>query len=591
MDPSVPLAGRGRPRAVSVGVGLAVVVAAVAGCSGTDPQQVKVKRAPGAPAPTKGTAAAGGDKGSKATETTLPFSGDEAIAYLGENCASCHEKGKPYASFWSFEPGKLKPEVFSVDPMSYRAYQAVKLRADGVSKGPVPAMPPDDDSAATRAAAKRFTAWARANAPEVVLEAHANYPEANTGEGVKVVFNFKCEKPVTFRQYLRRVTNDAFDREPRQDELAWAGNSPDVPTTKELRERVASKFRTNLIWRNDFIDVTLRKYADKIASVQDIRASKEISASVADDIRQELYQLIVRKFETTSWKDILLSDTVMVSARTASLYSDDCPVPSAGEWKECRMTKPRGSFFTTLGYLLSKPTSFLEPNNNYGRAALMNFVITGELLSAATSGPRGNAGVRPLPSCLKTRDYRGTISGDAVAPYGSAKVPSFGNICQSCHISRNLAAGSILFRPFTGSGLIFNPVALITQDPDVAAAIRPEHVNQKETDGERTQVSIDFLRSLLVPEPGTEQACVPGEEGSAGTPLETVRDLAALLATDQKVAKGLARHVPRAFSNLSTTTLEIQERIGAAYAKEGGRLDAVVEAYFSSETYACEKRE
>jgi hypothetical protein len=64
-----------------------------------------------------------------------------------------------------------------------------------------------------------------------------------------------------------------------------------------------------------------------------------------------------------------------------------------------------------------------------------------------------------------------------------------------------------------------------------------------------------------------------------------------IASSDRAVAKGLARHVPRALSNLSSTTLEIQDRVVGAYEKNDGKLGPVFEAYFSSETYACEKRE
>jgi hypothetical protein len=103
-------------------------------------------------------------------------------------------------------------------------------------------------------------------------------------------------------------------------ELAWAGESPDVVTTKALRDLVASKFRTSAVWRTEFNSVALRKFANKMASVRDITSAGNITNEAAEDLKQELYQLILHKYESHSWKDILLSDSIMVSQNTAPLY-------------------------------------------------------------------------------------------------------------------------------------------------------------------------------------------------------------------------------------------------------------------------------
>jgi hypothetical protein len=515
------------------------------------------------------------------------------MAFLRGTCAGCHEKGANYQSFWSFEKAKLTPETFQVDPMSYRVYQAIKLKSLGAREGPPAPMPPGEPNEKHAQDAKRFLLWAKGAVPDVVLEAHANYPDAEGSGNLKVIFDFKCEKPVSFRQYIRRVTNDAFDREPFAQELEMAGRSPDVPTTKELRERVAAKFREDPRWAIAFKSTTLRKFTDKIASVEDIVPAAGVTADIVADLRDEFYELVKAKVDSSSWKDILLSDEVMVTSRTAEFYGASCldATPPPGVWASCRMDAPRGSFFTTMGYLLSKRSSFLEINNNYGRAATMNLVLTGELLSAATDGPRGDTSVRPLPTCLKTKDFRGKLSGDNVAPYGSAKVPAFGNVCQSCHISRHMAAGSILFRPFTAGGKLFVSEMIDASLPEVAEAIAQGHVNAPK-DAEPVQVDVEFLQSLLSDD-GSEAACAPGKSASeAAEPLRSVKALAQKIASsDRAVAKGLARHVPRALSNLSSTTLEIQDRVVGAYEKNDGKLGPVFEAYFSSETYACEKRE
>jgi hypothetical protein len=200
--------------------------------------------------------------------------------------------------------------------------------------------------------------------------------------------------------------------------------------------------------------------------------------------------------------------------------------------------------------------------------------------------------VKPLPQCLKTKDHRGTIAGDTVAPYGTAKIPASGNLCQSCHISRNLAAGSILFRPFRSNGLIVKASSLDGSDPEVIEATKPGHVTQTGRDGEKVQVDLDTLRGLLNWADGTEEACWSGPGPDDGEVLQSVKSLAEKVASsDRLLAKGLARIVPRALSNLESTSFEVQNTTIESYEKNGGKLQAIFENYFSTETYACSKIE
>jgi len=154
-----------------------------------------------------------------------------------------------------------------------------------------------------------------------------------------------------------------------------------------------------------------------------------------------------------------------------------------------------------------------------------------------------------------------------------------------------MAAGSILFRPFTSAGQIFTSEMITSANPKVAEAIKPKHIDQPHGSDIRTPVDLDYLKSLLLTD-GTEQACVIGKPGVEGEVITSVKELAERIAPNGRaLAKGLSRHIPRALSNLSTTTLEIQNGAIEAYEKSGGKLGAVIESYFSSETYACEKRE
>ena len=556
---------------------------------------------------------------STATPSSMPtlplesaaFTDEEALGFLKEQCASCHSKGKDYSSFWSFSPDKLSAEDFGLDAASYRVYQTLWQRAQGKEQGAIASMPPNAADAKTKEDSLRFVRWADATFPDLNLQAHAHFGTgAIQPQAVKVLQNFQCSSPVTFRQYIRRVTNDAFNREPTPAELKLAGTNPDVKVDAQIRSSIVQRFSSDAVWKEGLENVTLRKLTDKVGGTKDIRDFEGFyDADQVSDLRNEFYQLVLSNLHKQSWKEILLADKVMVTSKTAPLYGCTFKTgPSDPLWQECALTAPRGSFFTSIGYLTSKPSSFLEINNNYGRTAVMNMVITGEVLSAATDGPKGNAEIKPLPACLKTKDFRGVKSGANIAPFGTSKIPQSGNVCQSCHISRHMAAGSLLFRPFLASGKIVDAPLLLKFKTPVADA-KPEvdsHslealkdalseniVNQPELGGAVQPVSLSFLQSLLIQNDGTEQACLPAQSGlEQDLTLTSVKDLAAhLTRNDPEVARGLARHVPISLSNLSVTTGESVGKIMQAYNESGGKIVPVISAYFGTETYACEKVE
>ena len=287
----------------------------------------------------------------------------------------------------------------------------------------------------------------------------------------------------------------------------------------------------------------------------------------------------------------------MITENTAILYgapNPECAVPDIGAWGPCKMLGQRETYWGTVGFLASKPTSFLETNNNYGRAALMQFGINGDVFLAATNGPKG-ATVEPLPKCLKTKDFRGDEQPDrSVAPFGSAKIPQSGNICQSCHIARNLAVGSMVFRPFTSAGLVFKKDAISITDPvygaKVTIATGPTKVLQDGATGDRLNFDPAFLKSLLEFGTDGEVACIPkGGVKGADLPISGIKDLAVYLLGegDKKIVEGLSRHIPRAISNSSVTTSEISNAIQTSFVASGGKLIPAVAAYFRSETYSC----
>lgn len=496
--------------------------------------------------------------------------------------------------------GKLE-----VDQFAPTIYQAIFNKAYDVKQSEPKAMPdiPVDD--AYKDKLKKLVSWFQEVMPMIVVDAQMRYHgTANAKDFVALNYQFRCEKPASFRLYLNRVTQDALGRPPTPEELKIAGANPDVPTVQAHKDAIRLKLQND--WKQEFHKYGLKRFADKLTGAADIMGSSLMAdAELKSDVASEFYQRLLMGVEQgESYKDVLLSDKVMVTAKTAPLYGCPAPVAPAGApagtkvWKVCDMKAPRGTFFSTLGFLASKPSNFLVDNNNYGRVAAMNEVIVGESLVPNTQGETGE--IDPLPACLKTEDHRAIKQdGGAFAPRGSAKVPATGNLCQSCHIRRYLAAGSIVFRPFGGVGdllsadMILNPPANSDLARFVQEATAAKWVNRKD-DSSETPINKAFLASLLNigENQGQEAGCVPAREGKPEAKITSVRDLAAYSIGDGRtLSKGLSKLLPRALSNLSTTNLEVITSIQQAWQDGEGKLDPVFLAYFTTETYACERQE
>lgn len=551
--------------------------------------------------PIRAKAAVKSSSDSSSTETktstqtqvsVLPLSDDEAMKFLSDNCSSCHASGKPMNSFWPM-PDKLTKEMLAVDQFAPTVYQALLNNSKGNSSSKPSPMPP------SKAPEKleNMLAWFAINLPAVKHEAEVVY---QAGENTtQFVENYKCNEVVSFRKYLTRITNDAFDRQPTEAELKLGGENPDVMAQKEMRANVAKRIFEDKILKAEFMEKGLKKFARKFSGADDIDVGGPINSDTAYDLKEEFYETLKNKIESESFKDILLSDEVMVSRHTYKLY-EECEEQvkdvsfAVTPYVPCKMTSPRGSYFTTAGYLRAKPTSFLQANNNYGRVALMHFTINGDVLKPATDGPTGGE-VRDLPQCLKSNDWRGTKQGDNVAPFGAMKIPSSGNLCQSCHISRFMAAGSILFRPYSSFGSIFKSEFFteenVVKENELKNALLPELVNQVKNN-EPEKVTLEFLKSLAALDSSQENACVTASGEKEPTNLKNVKELAEKMIGDGRpLARGLARHLPRALSNVGTTNQEVFNAIDAAYRDGKGKLLPVFEAYFTTETYACKAEE
>ncbi len=515
------------------------------------------------------------------------WSDTQALAWLGAECASCHgiepmthEKAL-YHSAWPLPEGELTRQFLETSEYSPIAYQTLLHRALGTTASPSP-MPPGDLDEAKRMDVQAVLAWFGRAVPYAVIDADARY--GNTAEAhEKVVLRFQCEHPSTLRAFLSRTTFAALDRPPTPAELgAFTAAELAAPVTRAQRELLVSKLAS--VWRAEFVSSGLRKLANVIGGAPGIRAGGEITEAAAADLREELYQSFRLQYEAMPYEAYFASNVVMVSPNTASFYG----CPGGTGWAACTMTSPRAGFFTTVGFLASKPQSFLLENNNHGRVASLYFTLYGEALLAATDGPSGTE-IPPLPTCLEATDSRAYQA----APRGSAAVPAYGKICQSCHLSRHMAAGSVLFRPFATDGRVYSAGMLgAPGSPDVAlvdAALTEAWTYHSGSSGagETRRVDKPFLTGLLASAP---KACVA--TGNTTTPyasVSSVADLAAhLIANRPALARGFMRHAQRAFSNLTPITLELGLAAMKVMETDNRRLADLVPAYFLSETFACE---
>ena len=306
-----------------------------------------------------------------------PFTDDEALGFMEESCGGCHNDSSGFVkSFWSFQLGQLSKDFLRTDTKSPLAYQTMLLKAKGINAKPK-GMPDGPLTPERKEGLLRTLKWFDKQLPVVVAAAAQQHGGGlkDAGEGTGVILNFQCAKPVSRRQFLTRITQDNFDRNPSTAELALFKADINGLVSLEDRSAVVDRIFADPDWRRQFLQIGLKKFAQKIAGVAEIEPFQDqISQVQADDLKEEFYQFIKLNFSELSWKDMLLSSKVQVSTNTAALY-EGCSAPQPGEWKSCEMTAPRGSFFSTIGYLRSKQGSFLLPGNNYGRASLMHYII------------------------------------------------------------------------------------------------------------------------------------------------------------------------------------------------------------------------
>lgn len=527
-----------------------------------------------------------------------PLSLSEAKSW----CVGCHTPGGTAAAVWDKANGSEQ------DWKNYAAAAKASVQAGR--------MPSSKLTPAERDQWLRMLVFFQRRMPTVVMEARGKYHGNKIELGVPVDANYKCTTTRTGREFINELTLNALNRPPTAAELALVPNDS-APVTREVRRQLVD--RLNNQWRIEFINNGIKKFADKVSSADKSRTSALLSdQNLKNDIAGEFYQQLKATIASgKSYKDALTSDKVFATKRTGPFYGPTCGTATAslaeGQYIECKLNgdkQPRSSYFTTLGFLFSKSSSLFQENNNYGRVAAMNEVIRGEPLKANTAGEKGEK-INDLPTCLKSNDWRVMLQGDNLAPRGTMSVPASGNFCQGCHIRRNLAAGSIVFRPFgpvgeflevtniTALRSLFNvapgelkehesilvKLVIEAQDPSKWAKLPPG------TDPAfKEPVGFSYLSGLLDvgSQNSTEVGCVEDPITRKYVPISTVADLLNhMIADELALPRGLARIIPRALSNRNSTNPEVIEAITESWKANNAQIIPLMQSYFMTDTYAC----
>ena len=402
-------------------------------------------------------------------DKAVPFDDAAAFAWLTQECAGCHgvdASGDPAinASFWAM-PSTMTRTFLESSTDTADVYQTLMYRYQAQNGTQPVAMPPlaTTYDAAHDAGLARAIAWMRATLPLAVFDAEALYEGAAiTPQEVKAALatlDFQCAVTSTLRRFLANFTLAAYDREPLAAELAaWPDGALDQAVTPAQRSTIVADLGSPS-GQAGFRASGLSRLATAIGGAPGVTPKGAVTRAAATDLASELYQLMAANAGSWPYARFFQDDTVMVTANTAPLYGPSCTPPAAGKgapaWTACSLEAPRHGFFTTLGFLNSKPSSFLQTNNNYGRVAYLYFTLYGGMPKAATSGPTG-ADTPPSPDCLETTDQRSLVG----ASFGTAAVPEVGVLCQGCHLRKGMAAGSVLFRPFSQTGLVYDPAQL-----------------------------------------------------------------------------------------------------------------------------------
>ena len=553
------------------------------GCGADDPQPLPRGKSASAPASSSTTAPP------PAVPPAPVLPDTEALTFLKEQCGGCHGP-KPSGVLdpvWPM-PVSLTREWLEVTESTIAAYESL-LRKQQAKMDMFPSpMPPSTLDAATATKLGAVLHWFEVKLPFTVLDADVRYGRTPKP---KPDLAFKCQDDATLRTFFGRLTHAALERDPSLEELdAYSAAELDAAVTHEQRAVLVSKLGGE--WKAEFLATGLYKLATSIAGAGKIVTPLSAGSSVpqdalapglADDLDNELYQQMLASYDTFDYRQYFLANTVMATPRTAPLYG--CAPVAGAAWQACNLQAPRSGYFTTLGFLNTNPQTFLSPQNNYGRVKAMYLTLVRENLPR--SGDPGGAAPK-VADCIDATDTRLLGSGPFPGA-GTASQLEMGAACQGCHLGRGIAAGSVLFRPFSTTGLVYDPATLgAPGTPDAAsfALATGSTWSRPGASGGAVPVDAAFLKSVLTAPP---KACAA--TGDPNGPLGSVSDVSQLagtfMADGNAFTRGFVRHAQHAFGTTELMTLEMANRVLASVEAGRSRIGHLVEAYFMADSYAC----
>ncbi len=551
---------------------------------------------------------------------------EEALTFLKTNCAVCHKPGAGNDSAWPMGAElDFTKAKFGSDPFAPAVFATVGNKFLGfkdTEASPKPMPPSRSVDLEYKKQLAGILVWMKANFEVASADGEERLGGPLNLSGPRVSTHYKCATPPTKSQFMRRIFNDLFDRTPSATEQARfyaAAEAKDAATGDFRTKLLDDVFLPGSLLNGDFRSKGLRKFADKVTGSTSLVPSGDLTSEMIVDLKKEFMQLLLKYVETMSFKDMLLANKVLVTKKTARLYGADCDTAATSTgWTECSLTgqgPARSTFFGSVGYLALWPSSFLRNNNNYTRIAHLYTVLSGEALKPKTTGPTGgDAENNPALKCMKSGDNRGRLANpldqaSGLLKNGTLAIPNVGAYCQSCHIGRNLANGSIVFRKFGLQGEIIgkddiNAVTITATPP----ATKPEYYDQVKEAADAGRVFIDKdvtgqprnlvtisdhisrLANLLDVNETENKGCfvttVDGEP--VEKEIRYLSDLVAEIIGDGKIlAQGLGRHIPRAFGNQAVTNQEILSALSKAYTDGDGKLYPLFAAYLKTESYAC----
>ena len=575
----------------------------------------------------------------------VPMTAQEALQFIQTNCSECHGPGKPLNAAFAIpsEEILLKDTAWlEGSALNQTVYQVLINKLNNASTSPS-AMPPEFKSEAEEKKLGNMVSWFQDAFPGAVREAAVRFGDtAPFRSQIAVNLSYKCNQLISGWEFQNRFSLRALGR-PADPTRASEGMilteaEKAAPATAEVRRKVVEALLSTPELKTAFENVALTQLAKKIANAGAIvskgkTAQPPVAEDVLQDLQSEFSELVKKYYEQKSYPELFLLNKVMVTAKTALLYTstkagaiETCAAPTAGvKWAECTLSEQRANFFGTRGFLLSKPTSMLQNNNNYGRGGDTWQVLFGEVLMANTDGVAGDP--KPIISCLNaTQDRRWKIKdkGDlnsAKAAWGAISVPSYGKVCQGCHLNRHLAAASVIYRPFGFAGEIMVPNDMdggtngepikTYKDLNLIQLNRPAnatgeddrtHVTLADPASKRYEfISPKFFADLLREMDNKEITCIPDSRSpddsskavktnSLSKYVETLmyqNDAPNAAVRGSAAVRGLTRFLPSTFANSNQTNLEVISAVSSAFEAEGGKLLPMMKAYFQSETFAC----